>query len=190
VRTFSTRSCALPAALLEPLAAIACREYAMTNDPFAPFIDLKERPEIAGEFKVEGDWRYGLARRAKFHELDALSHLNHTTFLRYFEDARIGYMMFHGLPAPAPDSTGCVLARLEADYRQPVFYDERLLITVRTEKIGNTSILLEYAAWSAEKGLTCRSTSLLVMVVTTTGEKERISDEMRTSIAAFEGRDY
>jgi len=162
----------------------------MTDDLFAPFIDLRDRPDIAGEFKVEGNWRYGLARRAKFHELDALGHLNHTTFLRYFEDARIGYMMAHGLPAPAPNSTGCVLARLEADYRQPVFYDERLLVTVRTEKIGNTSMLLEYGAWSAEKGLSCHSISLLVMVVTTTGEKKRISDQMRSSIAIFEGREY
>ncbi len=162
----------------------------MTHDPFAPFIDLNDRPDIAGEFKVGEKWRYALARRAKFHELDALNHLNHTTFLRYFEDARIGYMMFHGLPAPSQNSIGCVLARLEADYRQPVFYNERLLITVRTENIGNTSILLEYGAWSAEKGLTSRSNSLLVMVVMTTGDKERISDEMRTSIATFEGRNY
>jgi len=162
----------------------------MERDPFEPFIDLSERPDIAGEFNIEAGWRFALARRALFAELDALSHLNHTTFLRYFEDARLGYMMHHGLPAPAPDSIGCVLARLEADYKQPVFYDERLIITVRTAKIGNTSILLEYGAWSAEKGLICRSTSLLVMVVTVTGEKERISDAMRASIAGFEGREY
>ena len=162
----------------------------MIDDPFAPFIDLQEQPGIADEFKVEKKWRYALARRAKFHELDALSHLNHTTFLRYFEDARIGYLMLHGLPAPAPDSTGSVLVRLEAHYYQPVFYNERLLITVRTEKIGNTSIHLEYGAWSAEKGLASQSTSLLVMVVTMTGNKERVSDEMRASIAAFEGCNY
>ncbi len=162
----------------------------MQRDPFEPFIDLKERPDIAGEFNIETGWRFALARRALFAELDALSHLNHTTFLRYFEDARLGYMMHHGLSAPAPDSTGCVLARLEADYKQPVFYDERLLITVRAAKIGNTSIVLEYGAWSAEKGLTCHATSRLVMVVTVTGEKQRISDAMRASIAGFEGREY
>lgn len=162
----------------------------MKRDPFEPFIDLTQRRDIAGEFNIEAGWRFALARRALFGELDALSHLNHTTFLRYFEDARLGYMMHHGLSAPAPDSAGCVLARLEADYKQPVFYDERLLVTVRTAKIGNTSILLEYGAWSAEKGLTCSATSLLVMVVTVTGGKERISDAMRASIAGFEGREY
>ena len=162
----------------------------MTNDPFEPFLDLTEQPEIVEEFNIEAGWRFALARRALFAELDALSHLNHTTFLRYFEDVRIGYMMHHGLPAPGPDSLGCVLARLEADYRQPVFFDERLIITVRTAKIGNTSMALEYGAWSAEKGLACQSTSLLVLVVTTTGEKQRISDAMRASITAFEGREY
>ena len=166
------------------------REYRMTNDPFEPFLDLKERPEIALEFNIETGWRFALARRALFAELDALSHLNHTTFLRYFEDARIGYMMHHGLPAPGPDSTGCVLARLEADYKQPIFFDERLIITARTVKIGNTSISLEYSAWSADKGLACQSASLLVLVVTTTGEKERVPDAMRASIATFEGREY
>ena len=162
----------------------------MKKDPFEPFIDLKQRPDIAGEFNVVAGWRFALARRALFGELDALSHLNHTVFLRYFEDARLGYMMHHGLAAPAPDSIGCVLARLEAEYKQPVFYDERLIITVRTVKIGNTSILLEYGAWSAEKGLTCQSTSLLVMVVTVTGEKQRITDAMRDSISGFEGQEY
>jgi acyl-CoA thioester hydrolase len=162
----------------------------MEISPFEPFLDLKERPEIAREFNIEAGWRFALARRALFAELDALSHLNHTTFLRYFEDARIGYMMHHGLPAPGPRSLGCVLAHLEADYKQPVFFDQRLIITVRTVKIGNTSISLEYGAWSAEKGLTCRSTSLLVLVVTVSGEKQRVSDAMRASISAFEGREY
>lgn len=162
----------------------------MKNNPFEPFLDLKERPEIVREFNIAADWRFALARRALFAELDALSHLNHTVFLRYFEDARLGYMTHHGLPAPAPDSLGCVLARLEADYKQPIFYDERLIVTVRTAKIGNTSISLEYGAWSAEKGLACHSTSLLVLVVTTSGEKQRISDAMRASIADFEGREY
>jgi len=148
------------------------------------------RSDIADEFNIEAGWRFALARRALFHELDALSHLNHTTFLRYFEDARLGYMMHHGLSAPGPDVAGCVLARLEVDYKQPVFYDERLLITVRAAKIGNTSILLEYGAWSVEKGLTCQSTSLLVMVVTVTGQKEPVSDTMRASIAGFEGREF
>ena len=96
-------------------------------------------------------------------------------------------------PLAEPEETESTFrgnARLEADYKQPVFYDERLLITVRAAKIGNTSLLLEYGAWSAEKGLTCQSTSLLVMVVTVTGKKERISDAMRASIADFEGREY
>ena len=162
----------------------------MKRDPFEPFLDLNQRPDIARELNIDADWRFALTRRALFGELDALGHLNHTSFLRYFEGARLGYMRHHGLPAPAPDALACVLARLEADYRQPVFYDQRLVVTVRTAKIGNTSISLEYGAWSAEDGLACQATSLLVLVVMATGEKQRISDAMRASIAGFEGREY
>jgi len=189
--------CAALIALLIPTGLAAerqqtkfCREHCMTNDPFEPFIDLKDRTDIAEEFNIEPDWRFALARRARFAELDALGHLNHTTFLRYFEDVRIGYLMHHGLSAPGPDATGCVLARLDASYQQPIFYDERLVIAVRTAKIGNTSMTLEYGAWSVEKGPVCQSTSLLVMVQTKTGEKQRVSDAMRTSISGFEGREY
>ena len=150
--------------------------------------DLKNYPLLATKYNVEGNWRFALERRALFGELDALGHLNHTTFLRYFEDARLSYLMFHGLDAPYPNSLGyaCVLAKLEATYKQPVLFGEELLVTVRASRIGNTSLDLEYCTWSLEKGECCNSKSLLVLVVSSTGEKVSVPKSMRLSINTFE----
>lgn len=162
----------------------------MASDPFQSSIDLKAEPDLVKQFKVEPGWRFALARRALFAELDALSHLNHTSFLRYFEDARLGYLRRHGLSKPAPDKLAAVLVRLEADYLAPVFFDERVLVTARVVKLGNTSLVLEYGAWTEEHGCACRSTSVLVLSVATTGQKQRIPDDMRRAIADFEGRTF
>ena len=161
------------------------------NDTVSPsndYYDLKNHPKLAKKYAINGNWRFALERRALFGELDALGHLNHTTFLRYFEDARLSYLMFHGLDAPKSHSLGsvCVLAKLEATYKQPVLFGEQLLVTVRASRIGNTSLDLEYCAWCLEKGECCTSKSLLVLVISSTGEKVSVSKSMRLSINTFE----
>ena len=162
----------------------------MSPKIFPPFLDLNSAPDIVEEFKIDKGWRFAIPRRALFGELDALGHLNHTTFLRYFEDARIGYLISHGLPKPDNQALGCVLAHLEANYHQPVFYDERQLVTIRTGKIGNTSLLLEYGSWSATKGLCCSASTLMVLVLVSKGEKKSVPENMKISISDFENRIY
>jgi len=98
-------------------------------------------------------------------------------------------MRLHGLDAPDPNQPGCVLARLEVDYSAPVFYDERVLVTVRAARLGNSSLDLEYAAWTAEHGRACSCKSVIVLATAASGEKFRIPDDMRRSMAEFEGRE-
>ena len=167
-------------------------KYMKTKDNTLPsnsdHYDLKSHPKLAKKYNIKGNWRFALERRALFGELDALGHLNHTTFLRYFEDARLSYLMFHGLDAPKSNSQGyvCVIAKLEATYKQPVLFGEELLVTVRASRIGNTSLDLEYCTWSSEKRECCNSKSLLVLVMSSTGEKVSVPKSMRLSINNFE----
>ena len=152
-----------------------------------PFIDLNARPDVVEAFGVEPGWRFAMMRRARFADLDALAHLNHTTYLRYFEDARIEYLVHHGIQnitAAEAENPSPVLLGLEVRYLQPAFHRDAVLATVRTTKIGNTSMALEYAAWT--KGCAATCTTPFVLMLAKSGEKVAVPDTMRQSITDFE----
>jgi len=158
-----------------------------TIPELAPFIDLATRPDVVEQFGVEPGWRFAMVRHARFADLDALAHLNHTTYLRYFEDARLQYLVHHGLEGlrrGGKDTPSPVLLGLEIRYLKPAFHGDAVLATVRTAKIGNTSMSLDYAAWTTGCAATC--TSPFVLMNAGTGEKVTVPDDMRKSISDFE----
>lgn len=155
---------------------------------FELYLDLEAHPDLVSEFGVEPGWRFAMIRRARFSDLDSLAHLNHTAFLRYFEDARLNYLRLHGLPPPGIDTPAPVLARLEVEYKQPAFHGDRILVTTRLASMRNTSFVLEYAAWT--QGCACAGNTLCVLMVAATGEKIPIPPTMRESVAAFEGKSF
>lgn len=119
----------------------------------------REALEAAG---VSG-WAYGYRDRVRFHELDALNHVNNVVFLRWFEAIRVRYVQDYGLTtySHTDDDPQLVVRHLSADYLLPMFQDEIYVVTARTRLVKPSSFVMEYAV-HVEGGL--RATGDCVVV--------------------------
>lgn len=126
-----------------------------------PYLVTLDAAQLQAE-GIEG-FAWGYADRVRFHELDALAHVNNNAFLRWFETARVLYMQDYGVSgfSRGPDDPQLVVRRQVADYLSPMFHDESYIVTARTRLVKPSSFVMEYAVHS---GGTLRATGEAVMV--------------------------
>lgn len=80
-------------------------------------------------------------------EMDALNHLNNVMYYRYAESARIHYLQALDLF----ESGAMLLAHSNCQYLRPVTYPDTLLIGLRCQRLGNTSLIIEYRYYSQQQ---------------------------------------
>lgn len=123
--------------------------------------------------------------KVRFSETDMFGHLNNTVPFTYFEVARIEYFKSLGLMQDwmkYTSETIPVVADLQCDFLQQVFFDENLKIYVKSETIGKSSTDLHYMA-KKEDGTVCfvgRGT--IVQISKKTGKPMPITEEMRSRL--------
>lgn len=81
-------------------------------------------------------------------EMDAFNHLNNVVYYRYAESARIAYLQALGM---FDGSMVTVLAQSSCQYLRPVIYPDTLLLGVRCQRLGKTSIVMEYSYYSCDQ---------------------------------------
>ncbi|MEO4052037.1 thioesterase family protein [Solibacillus sp. CAU 1738] len=95
------------------------------------------------------EFQFSVDVKVRFSETDMYGHLNNTVPFTYFEFARIEYFKSLGLMSEWASTNGDnipVVADLQCDYLQQVFFDEELQIYVKTAKVGTSSIDIHYVA--------------------------------------------
>ncbi len=125
-------------------------------------------------------------------DMDALAHVNHAMYLRYFEAARIEYFERIGMGRPGPDwrEYGFVIASLSCRYRAPVTYPDTLAVGVRVAAWGRDRLLMRYEAYSrALERVAAEAETLLVAYDFKNARPMSIRPEQREAILALEGRE-
>lgn len=119
-------------------------------------------------------------------EMDAFNHLNNVVYYRYAESARIGYLQTLGM---FDGSMVTVLAQSSCQYLRPVTYPDTLLLGVRCQRLGNTSIVMEYSYYSTAQD-TIVATAEAVVVRLDSDEKRKLpwTEEERTRLLALEAK--
>lgn len=86
----------------------------------------------------------------RFNDIDLAGHVHNSVYLSYFEQARIGY--FNELIGPEWDwkKKGLILARNEVDYIVPVYLENKIMVSVHCDHIGNKSFTLSYVLFSKD----------------------------------------
>ncbi len=102
-------------------------------------------------------------------EMDAFNHLNNVVYYRYAESARIAYLqalgMFNG-------NMVTVLAQSNCQYLRPVTYPDTLLLGVRCQRLGTTSITIEYNYYSVEQEMIVATAEAVVVRLESSGNKK------------------
>lgn len=81
----------------------------------------------------------------RYGDLDPQGHVNNAVFLTYLESARVAYIRHLGLwDGKSFLQIGFILARVELDYRAPIQLSDQVEVGVRTSRLGNKSLDMEY----------------------------------------------
>lgn len=102
-------------------------------------------------------------------EMDAFNHLNNVVYYRYAESARIAYLQALGM---FDGSMVTMLAHSSCHYLRPVTYPDTLLIGVRCQRLGNTSIVIEYAYYSGEQQAIVANAEAVIVRMDSSGSKK------------------
>ena len=148
-----------------------------------PFLQQLDRAALQAA-GVPAPWSFGIADRVRFSELDALNHVNHTTFLRWFESFRIPYMATYGVSHYDADSPELVLKSVGATFHRPMFLGEDYIVTGRTVSYRRTSFRMAYAVFAPD--LRCEGEALVVLLARDGSGRFALTDAMT---AAFRERD-
>lgn len=124
----------------------------------------------------------------RFRDLDVFGHVNNGVIFTYIETARIRYLVDTDIRSPQAgwNDIAFILAHINCDFRQPIFYGQRVEIGSRIVDIGRTSLRLAHRI-EADGKLAAEGDGILVHYDYAGQRSTPISDEMRAKIEAFEG---
>lgn len=123
-------------------------------------------------------------------ELDALGHVNHTVFLRWFENVRFAWFTRVGIAALMRESgggLGPILARISCDYRAPVGFPDTIWCSARCTKLGRSSLVLENRVWSEQRGAVVAEGEVVIVMFDYAQQRStQIPEVVRAAIEALD----
>ena len=90
------------------------------------------------------DFKHKTRIQIRFKDIDKLGHVNNANHITYLELARVNYLndVFKQLIDWSKE--GIILARIEVDYKSPIYLEDEVWVYARVSKIGNSSYDMEY----------------------------------------------
>lgn len=125
----------------------------------------------------------------RYGDLDPQRHVNHAKYFTYMEMARAKYIEQLGLWQGRDfDRLGMIVAQASCDYKQAIRYGQRVRVGVRTVRLGNKSLELDYRIEDEADGAEL-ATGKTVMVAYDyiEGQSMPIPEAWRRAIEDFEG---
>ena len=117
-------------------------------------------------------------------EMDAFNHLNNVVYYRYAESARIGYLKALGM---FDGNMVTVLAQSSCQYLRLVIFPDTLLLGVRCQRLGTTSIVIEYSYYSmAQAAIVATAEAVIVRLESNGQDKKPWTNEERERLLALE----
>lgn len=90
------------------------------------------------------EFRHRTTLGVRFRDIDAFGHVNNAVFFSYVEQARIRYLL-DVLATDEPfDRLPLILARVELDFRAPIFFGDDVIVETRVDRIGRSSIAMTH----------------------------------------------
>ncbi len=123
--------------------------------------------------------------RVRFSETDMFGHLNNTVPFVYFEEARIAFFEHLGFMndwlGKEHDAIP-VVANLQCDFLQQVYFGEQLQIGVKVAHIGNSSVDLHYVGKKQNGAIAFTGRGTMVQMSKATGKGVAWDEEARARL--------
>lgn len=140
---------------------------------------------------ARSDFRFHVAKRVRYAEIDAQAVVYNSRYLEYFDIGVTEYWRAAGVYDhwPRGHSPEFHVARAEVDYKAPVLLDEMIDICVRASRVGRSSMdfLFEVHGAGADD-LRAAGRIVNVHVAEARGATAPVPDAFVALFEAFEGR--
>jgi acyl-CoA thioester hydrolase len=125
-------------------------------------------------------------------EQDPFGHVNHVTYFRWSETARISYFLKTGLmDLHKTERIGPILASVSNNYRTQVTYPDTVHVGVRVTRIGRSSVGMEHKIVSRnELAVAAHGVSTMVVFDYNSNKPHAVPDHIRRDIERIEGRTF
>jgi acyl-CoA thioester hydrolase len=125
-------------------------------------------------------------------EQDPLGHVNHVTYFRWYETARIAYFRKIGLmDMHKHERIGPILASVTNDYRRQITYPDTVHVGVRITRIGRGSLGMEHKIVSQDDlQVSAEGSSTLVVFDYQTNKAHAVPARIRHAIEELEGKSF
>jgi acyl-CoA thioester hydrolase len=149
---------------------------------------MSDAPELGRVTDRRPPFKYSALARVWFSDTDAQGVVYYGRYLPYFDHARTEY--HRHVAGLRVEDAEFVMRALEVGYVAPARFDDLLELFVRVQRIGNSSVTYECAAYRLpEDLLMVTATQTLVLVDLESRRPMRVPDELRSAVRAFEGAD-
>ncbi len=131
------------------------------------------------------EFDYEKEMEVRFRDLDMMGHLNNAVYATYLEQARVEYI--EDVVEEPLMEIGAVVADLHLDFERPIDWGDDVVVAVRADELGTSSIPLEYEI-RVDGDVAATAETLMVTFDPEAGEPRPIPDAWRERIQAHEGR--
>lgn len=146
-------------------------------------------PDTLRNLGIPAPWTFGLGDRVRFGELDAIGHVNHTAYLRWFESFRLPFLKARRVTDYGPSSPRLVLKQVECTYLAEMGLGLDYIVTGRVSRFRTTSFTMEFAVWlpgpSAQK--TAEGKTIVVLLNRDAPGRYPIPEAGRAAFVAEDG---
>ena len=107
--------------------------------------------------KEESEKIYTYYRRAQYHETDQMGIIHHSNYVKWMEEARIGYMDQMGFTYKKVEEMGVIspVVEISVTYKKQVFFDDDIQIRVSIRKYNGISLEFNYEFFNTTRNEIC-----------------------------------
>ena len=100
---------------------------------------------------------YIYLRKAQYHETDQMGIIHHSNYVKWMEEARIGYMNQMGFSYKRVEEMGIIspVVEISVAYKKQVYFDDEIQISVSIKKYNGISLEFNYQFFNITKNEIC-----------------------------------
>ena len=136
-------------------------------------------------------FRHRTTLQVRFRDTDSFGHVNNAVFFSYVELARIRYLVDVLDPDDGFEGMPLILARVECDFRSPIFFGQEVSVDSRVDRIGRSSIAMSHRMTATpDDRVVGEVHSVLVTYDYAAARPMPVPDGWRERIGRFEDRAF
>lgn len=127
--------------------------------------------------------------KIRFSETDMFGHMNNTAPFTYFEEGRIEFFKKTGMMQKWLQSNGesiPVVADLQCDFLHQAYFDDKINLFVKINRIGTSSVDLHYLGVNDHRESIFVGRGTIVQISQRTGKSVPWSEEDKKCLTAYE----